>query len=173
LRIGYGAALVRSEGRPTDVVQFECAVVSFFVESAGLLGVPRSVAAIYGICFASAQPIGFSDIRQRLDISAGSISQGLRFLKEVGALKGTGAGFDQRDRFEPDLELRRIVSHFIEQRLARQLDSGRGSLRHLAALIPERDGGGQELSARLKSLQTWHDKAVTALPIIKAVLKVT
>ena len=61
--------------------------MAFFLEAADILGVPKSVAAIYGICFASPQPLGFSEIQARLDISAGSISQGLRVLREIGALK--------------------------------------------------------------------------------------
>lgn len=81
------SGLVRGAGRPAEVVAFEEAVVSYFVEGAEVLGVPKSVAAIYGICFASPEPLSFSEINGRLEISSGSISQGLRVLREVGALK--------------------------------------------------------------------------------------
>ena len=64
--------------RPAERVEFEVAVVDFFVGAAHLLGVPKSVAAIYGIVFASAAPLSFADIAARLDLSQGSISQGLR-----------------------------------------------------------------------------------------------
>lgn len=63
------------------------AIVSYFVDAAALLGIPKSVAAIYGICFASAEPLSHSDIHARLELSAGSISQGLKLLREVGALR--------------------------------------------------------------------------------------
>lgn len=79
--------LVRADGRLADVVAFEEALVGFFVEAADLLGAPKSVAAIYAICFASPQPLSFSEINERLEISSGSISQGLRVLREIGALK--------------------------------------------------------------------------------------
>jgi hypothetical protein len=81
-----GSALVVPGDRPADVVAFERQVVGFFVDAADLLGVPKSVAAIYGIVFASPQPLSFADIEVRLDISKGSISQGLRVLREIGAL---------------------------------------------------------------------------------------
>ena len=55
--------------RPENVVSFETEVVGFFVDAADLLGVPKSVAAIYGIIFASPQPISFASIEARLDIS--------------------------------------------------------------------------------------------------------
>lgn len=81
------SALVLPGGRPADVVAFENALVDFFVNAADLLGVPKSVAAIYGIVFASPEALSFAAIEARLDISKGSVSQGLRVLKEVGALR--------------------------------------------------------------------------------------
>ncbi len=66
--------MIRPHGRPADVVAFEESVVGFFLETATILGVPKSLAAIYGICFASPEPLSFSDVQERLDISAGSIS---------------------------------------------------------------------------------------------------
>lgn len=69
--------------------------MGFFVDAADMLGVPKSVAAIYGICFASPEPLSFAEIEARLDISKGSISQGLRVLREVGALRvASGAGVE-------------------------------------------------------------------------------
>ena len=76
--------LVISTERPVEQAAFDAAVVDFFVDAAGLLGVPKSVAAIYGIVFASPEPLSFADIAARLDISKGSISQGLRILREIG-----------------------------------------------------------------------------------------
>ena len=73
--------------RPAAAVEFEGGVVAFFTEAAGLLGVPKSVAAIYGLTFASPEPLTFAQIEERLDLSKGSVSQGLRVLREIGALK--------------------------------------------------------------------------------------
>lgn len=81
------SGLVRSGGRDPETVAFEASLVAFFVDAADMLGVPKSVAAIYGICFASPEPLSFAEIEARLDISKGSISQGLRVLREVGALR--------------------------------------------------------------------------------------
>ena len=109
---------VLAGGRPEAVVEFEHQVVDFFVSAADLLGVPKSVAAIYGIVFASAEPLGFADIEARLNLSKGSVSQGLRILREIGALKavgddanpGSGSGNSVRGvSYEPDLELRKLI----------------------------------------------------------------
>ncbi len=93
--------LIRADGRPTDVVAFEEAVVAFFLETAEILGVPKSLAAIYGVIFASPVPLSFSEVQERLDISAGSISQpreairnnvmGTRLVAELAAKHGAEA----------------------------------------------------------------------------------
>ncbi len=190
-----GLALVIPNGRPQAIVAFEVEVVSFFVDAADLLGVPKSLAAIYGICFASPEPLGFAEIETRLDISTGSISQGLRILREVGALKvvtGTSAPDSQlsalssqlstgnsqlstrsrqRERYEPDLGLRKVVTHFIESRLDPQLDSGRVRLQALARQVSAGNSSSKVLKARLKALHAWHDRARAVLPVVKTFLK--
>lgn len=163
--------MVRAGDRDLHVVEFERALVSFFVEAADLLGVPKSVAAIYGVCFAAAAPLSFGDIEQRLDISRGSISQGLRVLREVGAIKEVSEAADRRELFTPDLELRKLANHWIEQRLSKQLASGSGRLQAITKSVPGGNGNAKVLRARLKTLQDWHDKTRAVLPIIRTFLK--
>ena len=168
-----GAKLVRPGGRESVVVVFEETVVDFFVQAADLLGVPKSVAAIYGVCFSSAEPLSFADIEARLDLSAGSISQGLRVLREVGALKAVRGERDRRESFVPDLEMRKVIERWLAERLQRQLVSGRDRLEAMEKAVP----GGSSASVkvlrdRMKYLGNWHGKASALLPIVRAFLKV-
>jgi hypothetical protein len=204
--------LVRADGRDTQVVRFEREVVAFFVDAADVLGVPKSVAAIYGMCFASADALSFADIADRLDISQGSISQGLRVLREIGALRISEAYVPgpfasdplslvhrsrPRERYVPDLELRKLATHFIEQRLEKQLKAGKQRLKAIKRLVPTSDIGrqgtdagqqtnssadmatshfvsaGDALKCRLKHLQSWHDKSRALVPIMKTFLKLS
>jgi DNA-binding transcriptional ArsR family regulator len=190
--------LVLPGDRSADIVAFEAAMVDFFVDAAELLGVPKSVAAIYGIVFASPVPLSFADIEARLDISKGSISQGLRVLREVGALRAMslelGAGSSELGSgdlklkagsskleaatpsargvlYQPDLELRKLVGRFLENRLQKQLTSGSTRLTSLTKAVPGRNGEAAVLRDRLKQLQNWHSKARALLPIAKTFLK--
>jgi DNA-binding transcriptional regulator GbsR (MarR family) len=167
-----GSDLVLPGDRSAEVHEFEAAVVGFFVDAADLLGVPKSVAAIYGIIFASPQPISFADIEARLDISKGSISQGLRVLREIGALKEVSADADRAELFTPDLEMRKLVARFLENRLKRQLDAGSTRLATLQRALPaSRSADTEVLRERLHSLQAWHSKARALLPVAKTFLK--
>lgn len=167
-----GMGLVVSAGRPVDQVAFDTAVVAFFVDAAGLLGVPKSVAAIYGIVFASPEPLSFADIEARLDISKGSISQGLRFLREIGAVKETSTATDRVELFTPELELRKLIARFISSRLQTQLTAGQKRLAAIAQQVPVSDPVHSELLLqRLKHLTGWHTKARALLPVARTFLK--
>lgn len=165
--------LVLAGDRPAEVVAFETEMVDFFVSAADLLGVPKSVAAIYGIVFASPVPLSFAEIEDRLDISKGSISQGIRVLREVGALAEVSKPQDRAELFEPDLKMRKLVGHFLDTRLQRQLDDGKGRLANLLKQVPGKNGEAAARRARLKQLQTWHDKARALLPLARTFLKLT
>lgn len=167
-----GSGLVLRGSREEEVFRFEAAVVDFFVDAAGLLGVPKSVAAIYGVIFASPQPLSFAEVEARLDISKGSVSQGLRVLQEIGALKEVSEDADRTNLFTPDLEMRKLVARFLENRLKTQLDSGSKRLATLQQTLPARRSTDTDLlRKRLSSLQDWHSKARALLPIAKTFLK--
>jgi len=176
------SGLINPGQRPAAVVHFEETVVGFFLDAAEILGVPKSVAAIYGLCFASAEPLSFADINDRLDISQGSISQGLRVLREMGALRvvpveatETGVASPEtrrREFFTPDLELRKLASRWIEQRLEKQLQAGKGRLQAMKEAVPA-DASARERKARLKYLESWHRQSRALVPVIKTFLKLT
>ena len=66
-------------------IAFEGECVAFFAEIVQLFGIPKSVGQIYGLLYASYQPLGFTSIVERLEISKGSASQGLHLLRTLGA----------------------------------------------------------------------------------------
>ena len=159
--------------RSAAVVAFESDVVDFFVSAAELLGVPKSLAAIYGIVFASPTPLSFADIGARLDLSKGSVSQGLRALREVGALQEVSAKADPAELFAPDLEMRRLIGRYLATRLDPQLKGGRERLTALDAHLSSLPLSDRKLlSPRLKKLQSWHSRTRALVPIIKTFLDV-
>jgi DNA-binding transcriptional regulator GbsR (MarR family) len=171
---GSASGLVLGEGRGAGVIAFENQVVDFFVSAAELLGVPKSVAAIYGVLFASPLPLSFAAISARLDLSRGSISQGLRALREIGAIKEVSTPADRAELFTPDTEMRRLIAHFLESRVQQQLDSGK---KRLAAFEPplETYSSAEQriLKQRLAKLQRWHDRTRKLLPVIRTFLKLS
>ena len=163
---------LQKQERSASVVGFEEAVVDFFVDAADLLGVPKSVAVLYGVVFASPQPLSFADIEARVTLSKGSISQGLRVLREMGAIQEVSAPADRSELFTSDLEMRRLIQRFLEQRPQKQLDARKSRLGDLQRALPDLEKSHAEtLRSRLKQLQSWHEKARALLPIARTFLK--
>jgi HTH-type transcriptional regulator, glycine betaine synthesis regulator len=149
-------------------------MVAFFMQAADLLGIPKSIALIYGIVFASPEPLCFADVDERLDISKGSISQGLRILKEMGAIKTVERPNDRREFFEPDLELRQMIQRFLEQKVNRQLELGTQKLTLLRDKLPKNNIHHTKiLDSRVSQLENWHAKTRSLMPVIKTFLKLT
>ncbi len=168
-------------GRAADVVAYEEEMIRFFIDTADLLGVPKSLAAVYGVIFATPEPLSFSEIAAKLNFSNGSVSQALRVLRDMGAVRAADDGVKAegrgraaaRDRFVPDLELRKLVSRFIEQRLEKQLAIGSTRLEILRRTMPSNNRSNAELGRRLKSLADWHTRARQLLPVVRTVLRIT
>jgi HTH-type transcriptional regulator, glycine betaine synthesis regulator len=99
----------------------ETQIIAIFVKMAQTLGAPRSLGEIYGLLFATAHPLSFQDIHDRLQLSKGSVSQGLRFLRTVGAIQPVSVEGDRREYFEPVVELRALVGGFLKERINPQL----------------------------------------------------
>lgn len=101
----------------------EAQVIAVFVQLAQAMGMQRSLGEIYGLLYATPEPLAFQDIVDRLGLSKGSVSQGLRFLRTVGAIKPVVVAGDRREFFEPVLELRALVGGFLKERLNPELES--------------------------------------------------
>src|SRR5438876_12324214 len=78
----------------------ETEIIDLFVQVSRLLGQPRSLAEIYGLLFISARPLAMDDLIERLHMSKGSASQGLKFLRSVGAVKMVYMPADRRVHYE-------------------------------------------------------------------------
>lgn len=171
LSVGLPAPL---SGQGGPLAAFEAEIMAFFTEAAELLGVPRSVAAIYAVVFASPVPVSFAGIVARSGVSKGSVSQGLRTLREIGALKEVSLPADKAELFEPDLEMRKLIARYIESRLDRQMKSGRERLVRLERELMGLPAGARKpLVPRLERLQSWHSRSRKLIPVIRTFLRIT
>lgn len=158
------------EVRELDALERQ--VVDFFVDGVRVLGLPKSIGEIYGVLFISQEPLALDDLVQRLGISKGSVSQGLRALKGLGAVREAALGEERRTYFEPAVELKRLVGGFIREQIRPHLDSGKVKIGRLAAAAdseskPERR---KFLTERLARLERWMRSGSRVLPILQKLL---
>ena len=94
-----------SQTPPSDTKKInnllEIESIDFFVRLMGILGMPRSVGEIYGLLYFSETALSMNKIANRLGISIGSASQGLKTLKGLKAIKSTYIAGDRKDHEGP------------------------------------------------------------------------
>jgi len=150
---------------------FERECVGLFSEFLHVLGLPKSIGAIYGLLFASPEPLCFAQIVDRLGASKGSVSQGLSFLRQSGALKVVEVIGDRREFFEPELGLRRLASGLIQEKIQPLAKQTKESVTRLRQHAEATRGDGSEFQMqRIKQLETWHRQLGRVLPIVQTLL---
>ena len=154
-----------------DAFDEEC--ISLFSGFLHALGVPNSVGSNYGVLFASPVPLCFADIVDRLGMSKGSVSQGLSFLRQSGAVKVVTLAGDRREFFEPELGLRRLASGLIKEKIQPLARDTKGAVSRLRQHAESARGAQSEFQMeRIKQLETWHRQLGRVLPLVQTILRV-
>ncbi len=152
---------------------FEQECVALFSQFLHVLGVPNSVGAIYGLLYASSGPLCFADIVEKLGVSKGSVSQGLAFLRQTGAVHVVEVAGDRREFFEPELGLRRLASGLINEKIQPLAKETRNAVMRLRQHAQDaRNSQNAFQMERIKQLETWHWQLGRVLPVVQTILKV-
>ena len=147
-------------------------MVDVFVRAAGLIGLPRSIGEIYGLLFCAPEPLSFDDLVERLQISKGSVSQGLKLLRQLGAVQLHYVPGSRRDHYKPELSMKRLVRGFIKDQFEPHLSSGSERLRTMESLIEAEPDAAlrQHAANRLGTLRTWQTRTRKLMPLVLGVL---
>lgn len=157
---------------PSDP-DFEQECVGLFTGFLRALGLPNSVGAIYGLLFASNKPLCLAEIVESLAVSKGSVSQGLSFLRQAGAVKVVPVPGDRREFFEPELGLRRLASGLIKDRIRPLAQETRTAVSRLRRQTADAEGEIKEFQLeRIRQLEAWHRQLGRVLPVVQMLLKV-
>ncbi len=151
---------------------FESLVIDFFCDGVKILGLPKSIGEIYGLLFVSQGALSLDDLVDRLGISKGSASQGLKMLRELGAVRASDAVEGRKMYYEPDVELKQLVGGFIKEQVRPHLASGEGKLADLKKMVEEMPGDTRSdfYAGRLERLGRWSKRARVVLPLLQKFL---
>ena len=134
----------------------EAEVIELFVQFARDMSQPRSYAEIYGLLFVSHLPLTQSQLEERLQISKGSTSMGLKFLQGLGAVRTVNLPDKRRIHYEAVVELRNLASNFLHQQVLAHLGESRVRLERIKEQTQALDGEAKAHAvARLKLLNNW------------------
>lgn len=150
--------------------ELEVEVIGVFVHLSRLIGLPKSVAEIYGLLFISEQPLSIADLMARLELSKGAASQGLKVLRNFNAVRMVYVAGDRRDHYEAETELRSLMGGFLKEQLKPNLDKGFGRLTRIEHLIDGDAARRRHLTSRLEKLRAWEKGSKELLPFMTNLL---
>ena len=155
-----------------EMPSWEAGVVELFVRGANLVGLPRSVGEIYGSLFCAQEPTTFDALVERLQISRGSVSQGLKVLRQLGAVKVHYIAGSRKDHYLAELSMQQLVQGFVRDQLGPHLESGSARLKEVEALIVAEVDIEKRSHAeqRFNTLLSWQRRGQKILPLVMAVL---
>jgi len=135
--------------------------IGVFTRMAAALGFPKSVGEIYGVLFAAQGALSFDAIVQRLGLSTGSVSYGLRDLRGIGAVTLTYIQGDRRDYFVAETRLKKLVDGFLREKFHSYFVDGMTHMGHLEAMIQEIPDAEKRthFAKRVELLNEWHRMA--------------
>ena len=154
---------------------YEEGLVAVFADLAELFGNPRSYGQIYGLLFARETPLTMEEIARRLDISQGSISQGLRQLEAFGAVVKEKPDGSRQALYSAKLEMKLLISGFLKERVIPRLESTESRIEKIRrALEADKhildESFLETANHRLGRVAKWHRSARTILPIARKIL---
>jgi len=147
---------------------FQTEAVALCVRVASVISLPRSFGEIYGLLLSTKAPLSLDEIMARLQMSRGSAFEGLRSLRDLGAVKLVYIPGVRKDHFAAETSLRKLATSFLRDRVQPHLDNG---LHHLDAIKDsiETDSPDREFElGRLTQIQSWHKFLKKVLPLVKA-----
>lgn len=149
----------------------EIELIHLFIQFAGALGQPRSVAEIYGLLFASEKPLDMDALIERLNLSKGSASQGLKYLLDLGAVRKVYVAGERRTHYEAVAELRKLAGRFLRQQVVSHFEDSEARLDQITAEAAKlTDGQRRHIADRVRLLRRWQRTGRRLMPLMLQVL---
>ncbi len=141
--------------------------IEMFISFLKLIGLPKSVGEIYGLLFVSTRPLSMDDLIERLQISLGAASQGLKLLRSVGAVKVVYTPGERRDHYIADLELSKFAAAFIKEELNPRMQRALERIERMEKEAVLMDESDRKIAfQRIERLKHWMERGQKMMPWI-------
>jgi len=153
--------------------QLDLEIREIIVRIAQLLGYPKSLGEIYGLLYVSREPLAMDRIRERLHLSLGSASQGLKTLRGLRAVRTVYIPGERKDYYMAETFIRNLVGGFLEEEVTPLLKNGRERAQYLESLLPLLDSEAERehYGSRIQQIQNLNIAASRLIPLLNQFLK--
>jgi DNA-binding transcriptional regulator GbsR (MarR family) len=156
---------------PAFLTAFHRECIEIFVSLAQILSVPRSYGEIYGLIFSTERSLCLDEVADCLRLSRGAASQGLRWLRNTGAIQGVYVEGDRREHFTAETSLRKLAGGFLRETVEPYLQHSNERLETIhntAANLPR----AEQAFARCRhaQLKRWLTVIKSVLPLLSKLI---
>lgn len=146
---------------------FQLQSVTLFISVFGVLSLPRSIGEIYGLLFSTQEPLSLDDVQARLQLSRGSASEGLRWLRSLGAVNQVYLPGVRKEHFTAETSLRKLASGYLRDCIHPHLENGPTRLSVLESSIDMASPSAHFEKSRAGQIAGWYKFFGKALPLVK------
>ena len=147
---------------------FQLQSVALFISVFGVLSLPRSIGEIYGLLFSTQEPLSLDDVQHRLQLSRGSASEGLRWLRSLGAVNQVYVPGVRKEHFTAETSLRKLASGYLRDCIHPHLENGPTRLSLLESSIDPASPTAHFEKSRAGQVAGWYKFFGKVLPLVKA-----
>ena len=157
---------LKASSPPLSAFQLEA--VTLFISVFGVLSLPRSIGEIYGLLFSTKEPLSLDDVQHRLQLSRGSASEGLRWLRSLGAVNQVYLPGVRKEHFTAETSLRKLASGYLRDCIHPHLENGPIRLSLLESSIDTASPTAHFEKSRAGQVAGWYKFFGKVLPLVKA-----
>ncbi len=149
-----------------DDFQLEC--IAIFQRAAAAFSLAPSIGQVYGLLFATPDPLNLDQITARLQSSRGGTFQSLRWLRQIGAVERVFLPGQRKEYFKAVLNLRKLAGAFLSAQIDPHVERGAEHLQRLRASLPVDGSAAAGFQRdRYEQMERWHRFLTDVLPFIK------
>jgi DNA-binding transcriptional regulator GbsR (MarR family) len=142
--------------KEVGLTALETEVIDIFVRAVQVVGLPKSLGEIYGLLYASAEPLSMDGIMRKLRVSLGTASQGLKQLRSFRAVRTVYVPGERKDFYEAETEFRKLAAGFFREEVFPQLETAAAQVAQLRELLADASPEEKEhYRARVEKLDRW------------------
>lgn len=161
-----------TSNKSSNLKDYELIMIQLVVDFGRIIGLPKSVCEIYGLLFCSLEELSMDQISRQLAMSLGSASQGLKILKELGAVKVIYRVGERKDHFQAEFNFRRIITKFLSDEMQPQLEKTELQLKDIDVILKNVEGSNKsEISDRVDILRKLNSRAKGIIPAVSKILR--
>lgn len=154
--LGGGSVALPPNTKATPLKEANLRMIQNWVELADSLGIARSLAQIYGLIFVSPRPVSAQDCVDALKISRSSAGQGLKTLKEAGAIRSHFELGERQETFSIEPDLGKLMTNIMAGRIFPAFDNFFNHLEESRQIAQSENNSF--IISRVEKLHRWEKK---------------